>query len=133
MKRPLKFPLKFEKGIRIVTRKRTATEAMPAFKKFYAWSVRQMQKAKWGAVNESLVDERVRENIEGLRKTGFDKDFLELCRHDYSTMSRRAPRKKIKRAVDANKIPKVTKTPLDRRISPLIAWEKRRRAEEKVQ
>ena len=33
MKRPLKFPLKFEKGIRLVTRKRTATEAMLAFKK----------------------------------------------------------------------------------------------------
>jgi hypothetical protein len=34
MKRPLKFPLKFEKGIREITRKRTTKEALKAFKDF---------------------------------------------------------------------------------------------------
>jgi|SRR4029453_16529112 hypothetical protein len=133
MKRPLKFPLKFSKGIIFVTGKRTEREAMKPFKDFYFEMILQYQKAR-GVVNEALARKQLKENIEAFRENGFDdQQFLERMRADFINRPRRAPRKKIKRAVDANKIPKVTKTPLDPQISALFAWEKRRRAEEKVQ
>jgi hypothetical protein len=133
MKRPLKFPLKFSKGIIFVTGKHTETEAMKPFKDFYLEKILEFQKAR-GIVNEGMARKQLEENIEAFRKNGFDdQQFLERMRADFISRPRHAPRKKIKRAVDANKIPKVTKRPLDPQISALLAWEKRRRAEEKVQ
>jgi hypothetical protein len=123
MKRPLKFPLKFEKGIREITRKRTTKEALKAFKDFYVFKVREGQVSKWGRVDEALAQELLRENIEGFREKGFEEEeFFETMRRDYAAMSRRAPRKKVKKEFDANRIPKVTKTPLDPRLSALFGY-----------
>jgi hypothetical protein len=106
---------------------------MKPFKDFYLEKILEFQKAR-GIVNEGIARKQTEESIEAFRKNGFDnQQFLERMRADFISRPRHAPRKKIKRAVDANKILKVTKRPLDPQISALLAWEKRRRAEEKVQ
>ena len=120
MKRPLKFPLKFEKGIRFITGKRTATEARKAFKDFYLFKLRHFQKARWGAVDEQLAQKRLAENIEGFQEKGFEKAVCEGLKRDYQQLPRRAPRKRVKKEVDANGIPKVTKTPLGPQLSALL-------------
>ena len=124
MKRQLKFPLKFEKGIRYVTNKRTTTEARKAFEKFYLLKIRELQIAKWGVVNEQLVQKRLAENIAGFQQSGFDQESAEWLRREYVKMPRRAPRKKVKKEFDANGIPKVTKTPLEPELSALLALTK---------
>jgi hypothetical protein len=124
MKRPLKFPLKFDKGIRLITRKRTTREAMKQFKSFYLFEIREFQIAKWGKMNEALARKRLEENIEGFRESGFDQEWFErLCR-DYEAMPRRARRKKVKIKFDANDVPKMTKTALDPPLSALFGYVK---------
>jgi hypothetical protein len=83
MKRPLKFPLKFEKGIRFITGKRTTTEAKKAFKDFYLFKLRQFQIAKWSVVDEELAQKRLAENIESFQEKGFDKADCEGLKRDY--------------------------------------------------
>jgi hypothetical protein len=122
MKCPLKFPLKFEKGIREITRKRTTKEALKAFEVFYLSKIREFQVAKWGRVNEALAQELLRENIEGFREKGFDQIFFERYCYDYEKMPRRGRRKRVKKEFDANGIPKVTKRPLDKELSALFGY-----------
>ena len=122
MKRPLKFPLKFEKGIREIARKHTTKEALKAFKIFYLSKLRELQGARWGKVNEALAQEQLRENIEKFREKGFDQEFFELLQREYIQMPRTAPRKKVKKEFDANGVPKVTKTPLDPQVSALLGY-----------
>ena len=126
MKRPRKFPLKFEKAIIGITRKRTVKEAEKAFGDFYTFQVRQMQVARFGRSDDNRVHEIVAENIESLRTTGVDEGFYNRCRHDYAQMPRRSPRKKPKKVFDANGIPEVTKTPIDPRVSALLGYIKLR-------
>jgi hypothetical protein len=125
MKRPLKFPLKFEKGIREITRKRTTKEAVKAFEVFYLFKVREGQVVKWGRVDEALAQKLLRENMEGFREKGFEEEWwFEMARCDYAKMKRRVPRKKVKKEFDANGVPKVTKTPLDPQVSALLGYVK---------
>jgi len=124
MKRPLKSPVKFEKGIRYATRQRTTKQAEKQFDFLYLSIIREFQIANRGNVNEALAQQRLRENKEGFREKGFELEFLESLRREYDKLPRRAPRKKIKIKFDANGIPKVTKTPLDPRVSALLALAK---------
>jgi hypothetical protein len=97
MKRPLKFPLKFEKGIREITRKRTTKEAMKAFNIFYLSQLRESQVRKYGKVNEALAQADLQETFQVLREKGFEQGFFEMARCDYEKMPRRARRKKVKK------------------------------------
>jgi hypothetical protein len=132
MKRPLKFPLKYEKGIRLITRKGTAKEAEKAFRDLYIFEIRNLQIRKWGKANEERVQEIVKENIEHLRTVGFDEVFYFRCQDDYAQMPRRAPRKKMRKSLDAFGIPKLTKKPLDTQVSATLAGIKLVKKQEKV-
>ena len=116
MKRPLKFPLKYEKAIRLITRKGTAKEAERPFKEMLVSQSRSLQIAKRRRTDERLVQERVEELVQHLRKEGFDEIFFELCCSDYAAMPRRAPRKKVKKEFDAKGLPKMPKTPQNRAL-----------------
>ena len=131
MKRPLKFPVKYDKAIIGITRKRTVKEADKAFRAFYVFQIHKFQIAKWGNANEERVQQIVEENIEHLRTVGFDEGFYHNCQHDYAAMPRRAPRKKVKKEFDANEVPKVTKTPLDSQISALLGYIKLQNIQQK--
>lgn len=115
MKRPKKFPVKYEKGIRYVTRKDTTKEAEKAFETFCAYQIRQMLVARYGRSDEELVKKQVRENIDHLKAEGFVDDeylhFLDLCRNAYISMPRRKPRKKPKKEFDEKGVPKMANTP----------------------
>ena len=122
MKRPLRFPLKFEKGIREVTGQRTTTPAMKAFGELLSSKIRDLEKYNRGSVNEERVQEKLRETLEVLRERGFDQSYFEMMRREYLKLPRRAPRKRVKKEFDANDVPKVTKTPLDPRLSALLGY-----------
>ncbi len=124
MRRPLKFPLKFEKGIRGrdgITRKRTTKEALKAFESFLLIKLRERCQRKFGRIDESWVQRELREALEMLRQEGFTRERFEFLRDEYQT-GRRAPRKRVKKEFDANGIPKVTKTPLDPKLSALFGY-----------
>src|SRR5262245_6157698 len=119
MKRPLKFPLKYEKGIRLITRKDTTKEAEKAFTVFYLFKIRELQIAKYGRSDEALVQKLAKENVEYLRGLGqgaFDEAFFNCCKYDYAQMPRRAPRKRVKKEFDAKGLPKMPKTPENRAL-----------------
>jgi len=117
MKRPLKFPLKYEKGIRLITRKDTTKEAEKAFEEFYLFQIRELQIAKYGKSNEALVQKVAKENVEYLRGQGaFDEAFFNQCKYHYAQMPRRAPRKRVKKEFDAKGLPKMPKTPENRAL-----------------
>jgi hypothetical protein len=131
MTRPLKFPLKYEKGIRYVAPKGTTNEAEKPFREMLAFRIGHLQMAKRGKADEKLVQKKVEEIIDDLKENGFDQPFFEMCCHDYAAMPRRALRKKVKKEFDANQIPKVTKTPLDEKTSALFATVKYLHKQEK--
>jgi hypothetical protein len=122
MKRQLKFPLKFEKGIREITGKRTTKEALKQFKILLLSELHGIERGKFGRVDEARLQERLRETLEWFRKTGFDKGWVEKLRREYIKLPSRKPRKKAKIKFDANGIPKVTKTPLDTELSALLGY-----------
>jgi hypothetical protein len=111
MKRPLKFPLKFEKGIRLITRKQTATKAEKAFNSYYSWLLEN--------IYEHARPELEKE-IESARKAGWSDYSIRLHRRKYVQMPRRKPRKKVKKEFDAKGLPKVGKTPLDPRTAEFL-------------
>jgi hypothetical protein len=113
MKRPLKFPVSFDKGKRLITNKRTKKQADKAFKAYYAWL--------WENISESQRS-ILEKDIESARKAGWRHYYITLHRKKYVQMPRRFPRKKPKKKFDANKIPKVTKTPLDDQLSALFGY-----------
>jgi hypothetical protein len=119
MRRPLKFPLKYEKGIRLITRKGTAKEAEKPFREFLAHKIRETEVARGryrAAALDTIVAQFVEETIEVLQEKGFDEDYLEMCRRGYAEMPRRAPRKRPKKEFDAKGLPKMPKTPENRAI-----------------
>jgi hypothetical protein len=116
MKRPLKFPLKYEKAIRLITRKGTAKEAERPFKGMLVSQFRYFQTAKWRRTDERLVQEKVEELVQHLKEEGFDQIFFERCCGDYAAMPRRAPRERVKKEFDAKGLPKMPKTPENRAI-----------------
>lgn len=122
MKRPLKFPLKFEKGIREITNKDTTKEALKAFKFLLLSELHGIQLGKFGRVDEALLQQDLQRTIEGFREIGFDKEWCEGLRRKYIELPRRKPRKKAKIKFDANGCPKVTKTPLDPQLSALFGY-----------
>jgi hypothetical protein len=123
MKRPLKFPLKFEKGIREITNKDTTKEALKAFTVLLLSELRGIQVAKFGRFDEALLQKQLRENIERFREKGFEEEWLfERLRREYIKLPRRAPRKRVKKEFDANGVPKVTKTPLDAQLSAFLGY-----------
>jgi len=122
MKRPLKFPLKFERGIKEITRKRTTKEALKAFKSFVLEKLLAKQKRKFGNTNKTIAQQELHEALEVLQEEGFTQSRFESLRSEYVKMPRRAPRKKVRIKFDANGCPKVTKTPLDPQLSALFGY-----------
>jgi hypothetical protein len=122
MKRPTKFPLKFEKGIIGITRKHTIKEALKAFESFLLEKKRERCRRKHGRIDESWVQRELRESLEMFRQEGFARDGFEFLRGEYAKMPRRAPRKKVKMKFDANGIPKVIKTTHAAEDLALIAY-----------
>ena len=116
MKRPLRFPLKFEKGIREITNKDTTKEALKPFEVLLLSELRAIQVGKFGRVDEALLREQLRENIEYFRANGFSKEWFERLRHAYTAVPRRAPRKRVKKEFDAKGLPKMPKTPENRAL-----------------
>jgi hypothetical protein len=115
MKRPLKFPLKYEKAIRLITRKGTAKEAERPFKEMLVSQFRHFQIAKRGRADERMLQEKVEELVQHLKEKGFDQSFFEICCRDYAAMPRRAPRKKVKKNLtgrDCRKCPRRQRTGL---------------------
>jgi hypothetical protein len=123
MKRPLKSPVPFEKGKRLITNKRTKKQADKAFNSYYAWL--------WENISESQQSVLEKE-IESARKTGWSYDSIRLHRRKYVQMPRRAPRKKSKKEFDANDVPKMTKTPLDPKLSALFGYLKVTKSDRKL-
>jgi hypothetical protein len=113
MKRPLKFPVSFEKGKRLITNKRANTQADKAFNSYYAWL--------WENIYEHARPVLEKE-IESARKAGWSYDSIRLHRRKYVQMPRRSPRKKPKKDVDANGLPKVTNRPLEAELSALLGY-----------
>ena len=108
----LKFPLKFERGIIKITRKRWVKEAEKAFNSYYAWLWENIQ--EWA---RPVLEK----DIESAHKVGWSYDSFRRHLKRYAQMPRRAPRKKVKKEFDANGLPKVTKTPLGPQESALLA------------
>jgi hypothetical protein len=125
MKRTLKFPLKFEEGIRNITRKRTTKQALKAFEKFYLSKLLHFQMVRFGNTDEAIAREELRDIIEALREKGFEQDDCEWLKRGYQERPRHRPRKKVKIKFDANGIPKVTKTPLEPQLSARFAYLRR--------
>jgi len=96
-KRPKKFPVRYENGIRYITQKDTTKEAEKAFESFLPWLTRQRQIARFGRFDEELVKKWVREDIDHVKDKGFDEDKLDALHDAYPNMPRRAPRKKVKK------------------------------------
>src|SRR5215467_3353419 len=122
MRRPLKSPVKYEKGVIYVTPSscNTAKKADKAFREFYAWQVRHYEIARHGKADEKWVREVVEKNIAAFKENGFDLEDLEMYRRAYAELPRRGPRrKKVKKKLDANGLPIVGKTSLDNKVSAL--------------
>ncbi len=77
---------------------------------------------KFGNTNETLARQELQEAIEVLEEKGFDQNSFEFFRSEYAKLPRRAPRKKVKINFDANKLPKVTKRPLDHLESAALIY-----------
>ena len=116
MKPSKKYPCKFEKGIRVITRKDTTKEALKPFEDLLLSDRRGFQVAKFGRFDETLAQKEARELIEYFRANGFLEHELEHLRYAYAKLPRRAPRKKVKKEFDAKGLPKMPKTPENRAL-----------------
>jgi len=123
-KRPKKFPVKYEQGIRYITGKRTTKEAEKPFRECLMYDIRRRQPYRSAKLEERIA--RIfNEVIENFRVNGFTDDglinWLDRLRNCYMQMPRHKPRKKVKKEFDANDVPKVTKKPLGPQESALLA------------
>jgi len=129
MKRPpttdLKFPLKYEKGKRFITRKDSTKEAVRPFdalcNDLYGSKFRQYYLGKFPNSDEKVIQKLVQKRVEEMkqifREKGFDQQDYEQCCNHYDQMKGRAPRKKVRKRLDAMSLPKMTNTEEDKDLA----------------